>query len=316
MTDEAATRLMLTPSQADCLIILRNGNCTMPGLAVQAKFAMNKVRVTLHKLTELGLVKQNDARLWAATARGRVCRFETIFDQPSRAPGSLGPGAQRLLALLDRPRHGRDMARKLGVSRQRVRQLILKLHAQGLVDFGDPINPSWILKRADDKSPLLAPNEERVLSVLPREHATDATRLTAAAKLPTDEVERIVGKLVADGLAEAFEGLRGRGVFRITAAGLEHPQYVPSMRRARPPRLPVQSDRILAVLQTVSDAGGLRIRDVKHLTKVPPQSVNALMQYLKRKQLVSKAGPEFDAPYSLTEQGRVVLVGMKLHRAA
>ncbi len=86
--------------------------------------------------------------------------------------------------------------------------------------------------------------------------------------------------------------------------------------RAPPQRLPVQSDRVRKVLQEISDAGALRIKDVKDLTQLQHQSVNALMQYLKRKQLVAKAGLEALAPYSLTEQGRAVLAEMTLRRAA
>jgi len=40
------------------------------------------------------------------------------------------------------------------------------------------------------------------------------------------------------------------------------------------------------------------------------QSINALMQYLKRKHLVKKTGSEFDAPYSLTDEGRAALAEM------
>jgi hypothetical protein len=48
----------------------------------------------------------------------------------------------------------------------------------------------------------------------------------------------------------------------------------------------------------------------------PHQSINALMQYLKRKRLVAKVGQEFDAPYSLTETGRTTLAEMTLRHAA
>jgi hypothetical protein len=40
--------------------------------------------------------------------------------------------------------------------------------------------------------------------------------------------------------------------------------------------------------------------DVTDVLKVPHQSINALMQYLKRKHLVKKTGQEFSAPYALT----------------
>jgi hypothetical protein len=48
----------------------------------------------------------------------------------------------------------------------------------------------------------------------------------------------------------------------------------------------------------------------------PHRSINALMQYLKRKRLVAKVGQEFDAPYSLTETGRATLAEMTPRHAA
>ena len=49
---------------------------------------------------------------------------------------------------------------------------------------------------------------------------------------------------------------------------------------------------------------------------MPQQSINALMQYLKRKQLVKKTGEEISAPYSLTGEGRAALAEMKRRHAA
>lgn len=105
-------------------------------------------------------------------------------------------------------------------------------------------------------------------------------------------------------------------VFRITAAGLEHPQFAQSARRASGSRLPVHSDRVRSVLSAISDSGPLRIKEVAISLNSPHQSINALMQYLKRKRLVAKVGQEFDAPYSLTEPGRATLVEMTLRHAA
>jgi len=39
-------------------------------------------------------------------------------------------------------------------------------------------------------------------------------------------------------------------------------------------------------------------------------SINALMQYLKRKRLVKKVGDELSAPYGLTDEGREALADM------
>ena len=69
-------------------------------------------------------------------------------------------------------------------------------------------------------------------------------------------------------------------------------------------------------LQAISEAGAVRIRDLSDLTQIPRQPINSLMQYLKRKQLVAKAGLEFDAPYALTDQGRAVLAEITLRQAA
>jgi predicted transcriptional regulator len=55
---------------------------------------------------------------------------------------------------------------------------------------------------------------------------------------------------------------------------------------------------------------------VKNRLKIPRESINALMQYLKRKRLVKKTGQEFDAPYSLTDQGRAALAEMTRRLAA
>ena len=77
-------------------------------------------------------------------------RFETGPDRPRRTQEP-GPSSQCLLDLLDRPMTGSVIAEKLGVTRQRVRQLIVRLHALGRIAFGDPDDPFWIVMRAEDK---------------------------------------------------------------------------------------------------------------------------------------------------------------------
>jgi predicted transcriptional regulator len=52
------------------------------------------------------------------------------------------------------------------------------------------------------------------------------------------------------------------------------------------------------------------------MLSIQRQSMNALMQYLKRKGLVAKDEPERNAPYSLTERGCVALAEMTRRRAA
>jgi DNA-binding IclR family transcriptional regulator len=330
----------LTKSQADCLLVLRNPGRSQSNIAISAKLDLMRAEAALRKLEQLGLARQTDSKLWIATALGADCSFETLPEQrrrrgrppassaptefafaaappaPPQEDGPLGAGARRLLDLLDRPMRGPALAHESGFSRERVRQLLHSLHALGRVSFVDPDHPSWLIKRAGDETPVLTREAERALAALPWEHVTDATRLGATAGLSDDEAERILGDLTAAGLVEAFNGSQGGLVFRITAAGSQHPQYVGSARRAAPPPLLARSDRVRKVLQTISDAGELRIRDVKELTGIPQNSINALMQYLKRKGLVAKAGDRFDAPYALTVQGLATLAEMTRRRAA
>ena len=57
----------------------------------------------------------------------------------------------------------------------------------------------------------------------------------------------------------------------------------------------------MELLSLIRDARSLRIKDVRDLLKIPHDSINALMQYLKRKALVRKSGDELNAPYVLTD---------------
>jgi predicted ArsR family transcriptional regulator len=313
----AKTRnLVLTESQAACLVALRIHKESQPKIAMEAKLALAKTAATLRTLARLGLAQQDQSKSWHATARGKTCRFETLPERSRRDNGSPGPGGRRLLELLDRPMRGREIVEKLGITHQGVRQLLIKLHAQGRVSFGDPENPFWIVMRAGDQTTFLSREEERVLSVIPPEYATNATKIRLAARMPEDKVHQALEHLIVGRFVEAFEGLQGNQVYRITPAGLKHPQRGQSARRAKVPRLPVESDRVRKVLSAILDSGALRIRDVTDVLRVPHQSINALMQYLKRKHLVKKAGQEFNAPYSLTDEGRAALAEMTRRHAA
>ncbi len=311
-----ARNLILTKSQAACLIALRNGKDSKTEIAIQAKLDLIKTATELAALARLGLAKHSRAKGWHTTARGKSCRLNTVPDRLRRNSGFPGPGARRLLELLDRPMRGREIAEKLGVSYQRVRQLVIKLHAQGRVSFADPENPFWIVMRAGDKTPLLSRDEERVLSAIPREYATNATKIRLAARMPETKMHQILERLIVSRFVEAFKGLQGNRVYRITAAGLKHPQRGQSARCARAPRLPVESDRVRKVLSAILDSGALRIRDVADELRIPGKSINALMQYLKRKHLVKKAGQEFNAPYSLTDEGHAAVAEMTRRQAA
>jgi predicted transcriptional regulator len=309
-------RLLLTESQAACLIALRQREDSQPKIAIEAKLDLKKTAAALRELARLGLAKQGQTKKWHVTAAGKTRRVKTIPDRTRRNSGLPGPGGKRLLELLDRPMQGKEIVEKLGVTHQRVRQLLIKLHAQGRVAFGDPENPFWIVMRTGDKTPLLSHEEERVLSTIPRDYTTNIGKIRIAAHMLENKVQLILKRLILGRLVEAYEGSQGNREYRITAAGLKHPQRRLPGRQALAPRLPVESDRVRNVLSTILDAGALRIRDVTDTLRIPSETINALMQYLKRKDLVEKIGEEYNAPYSLTDKGHAALAEMTRRRNA
>ena len=209
-----------------------------------------------------------------------------------------------------------EIAKKLCITPQRVRQLLVKLHAQERIRFLRLRNPFWAVARADDETRTLTRVNLRVLRVMPQEYATSATKIRLAANLPESLAMEALQQLMASGFVESFEGLKGQQIFRITAAGLRHPQLCEAAHNASAPRLPVGSDRIREVLSCIMDTGTLRIRDLTEKLGIERSSMNALMQYLKRKQLIRKAGANLVAPYSLTEEGHAVLTEMLRRSAA
>jgi predicted transcriptional regulator len=309
-----ARNLLLTQAQAACLIALRSGKDSQSKIAIEAQLSLEKAAAALRKLAEIGLAERHQTKGWLATRRGKTCRFDTAPDRPRRNGLAPGPGGRRLLELLDRPMRGSEIVNKLGITRQGVHQLLIKLHAGGHVRFADPENPHWLVMRADDKTAVLSRNEERVLSAAPREYATDAVKIRVAAGVPDAEIHEILERLLVRRLIVASEGLRGNRVYRVTDAGLQHPQRVPSAACAPAPRLPVESERVRKVLSAIFDSGELRIKDVTNALSVPHQSMNALMQYLKRKRLVKKNGRDLYSPYALTAQGIAALAEMTRNR--
>ena len=309
-----ARNLLLTQAQAACLIALCSGRNSQSKIAIEAKLGLTKATAALRKLAELGLAERHQTKEWHPTRRGKTCRFDTVPGRARRNGLAPGPGGRRLLELLDRPMRGTEIVNKLGITRQGVHQLLIKLHATGHLRFADPQSPFWLVMRADDKTPVLSRNEERVLSVAPREYATDAVKIRIAAGVGEAEIHEILERLLVRRLIEASEGLRGNRVYRLTDAGLKHPQRVPSASRAPAPRLPVESERVRKVLSTIFDSGELRIKEVTNALSVPHQSMNALMQYLKRKRLVKKCGRDLHSPYALTAQGIAALAEMTRSR--
>src|SRR4051812_29629898 len=253
-----APKVALTRSPAACLIALRHGKYSKTTVAMEAKLDLIETSAALALLARLGLARENTGkRTWHATPRGKACRYQLAAERPRRKGGAPRGSGCRLLALLDRPRRGKEIAEKLGLSPQRIHQLVVKLHARGYLSVADPEHPLWLVMRAGDKTRLLSREEERVLSAVPREYETDATKIRFAVGMAEDVVQRSLENLLAAKLVESFEGLRERQVYRMTLAGRNHPQRAPSARPAQEPRLPVESERVRNVLSAIARAGTL-----------------------------------------------------------
>jgi predicted transcriptional regulator len=115
--------LVLTKSQAACLIALQHGKESKAEIAIMTKLDLLKTNAALHALTGLGLAEQDRTTAWHVTARGKACVFETVPDRRCRNSSVPSPGARRLLEVLTRPMRGRDIADKLRVTYIAVRQL-------------------------------------------------------------------------------------------------------------------------------------------------------------------------------------------------
>ena len=255
-------------------------------------------------------------RGWRLTERGKTFKIRIAPDARPRGDGKPGRAALRALDALDRPMSRSDLAARLGVSKQRAHQMIAQLHAAGRVRHGEREGRlSGIIARADDPTPLLSREEQRVLSTIPEHYATTATKIRQRAKSSESAVARALERFTDLGLVGA-EKATGSEVYRLTAAGAAHPQCRPAGGRADPPSLPVRSDRVCAVLSLLAECGHLHITEVRDALCVAHQSINALFQYLKRKALVRQDGTERGAPYTLTAQGYEVLAEMQRRRAA
>jgi predicted ArsR family transcriptional regulator len=123
-------------------------------------------------------------------------------------------------------------------------------------------------------------------------------------------VKNVVDHLYEKGLVEAVGSSRGHALYRLAAEGRAHFQRRASARRAEPVPLKVKSDRVRSVLSYLAERGEARIKDVRDALSISQASMNALMQYLKRKGLVRKISCELSAPYELTTEGHDILIEM------
>ncbi len=305
----ASEKIQLTASQAACLDAVREGLESTTRIAIGTKQDLDTVAAALEGLNQARLVRRADGFRWHPTKRGRSCAVRAVPDPERRLRGKrfgeLVPGstAERLLDALDRPMRGAELAERLGVTRQRIHQLVVKLHAQGRLKLDDQGKVLHIIARSDDPTMLLNWQEERLLSVLPDEEPTSVSKITVATSWAAARVPVVLDRLCGKGLIEEVGESRGSVLYRVTSEGAAHPQRRESFARAELPPLMVRSDRSFRVLSFIAERSEVRIMEIRDALGIPHSSMNAFMQYLKRRGLVRKVKPERNAPYELTTEG-------------
>ena len=283
---------------------------------------LTALRVSLHvQPTEtapappLDFAAADGYRYWSLEATGDTCAPPDIRKRGRPPVTGLSPGssATRLLALLEQPRHGSELPALLGVTAKRIYQLVITLSAYGLIRSADPRFPVFVLARKDDPSILLRPDQERVLSAFPSGQATTLAKIALLTHMSRGKTTTVADALCQAGLIEKTQATTFGDLYRLTAMGSAHWQ-----RSATAPRadiasqpLPFRSDRVRDVLSHLASHGPTRTRDIGLGLAIPQTSINALMQYLKRKNVVRTQSSARIAPYELTQDGRDMLAAMR-----
>ena len=308
--------ILLSAPEAACLKALGSGAGRKAQIALRAHLNLRQTSRALERLAALQLAVGNNRHEWHLPLRGKRSDIRIVPAARKRGPKpstarAPGAGAARLLALLDRPRHGTELMAMRGVTRQRVHQLVVALSAFGLIRLADPDFPTFVIARNDDTSILLRSDQERLLSTFPEAEATTLSRIARVLQMPAAKLDRIAKSLCKMGLIKKA-GMETYGtLFRLTPTGAAHWQRSLTAPHADTPPLPFRSDRVRAVLSCLETHGPIRTRDIGRALGVGKATINALMQYLKRKDAVRPESDAHFAPYELTAGGREILAAMR-----
>jgi DNA-binding IclR family transcriptional regulator len=308
--------ISLSASEAVCLEALRLGTDRKVLIALRAGLDLKQTKKALGRLASLDLAITHGYRTWHLTPRGKAVDISIAPERrgrgrPPSTREAYGPSAARLLALLDHPRRGAELSTLLGVTRQRIHQLVVVLSVRGAIRSADPDYPTFVVALKDDPSTLLRQEQENVLSAFPETEATTLSKIMLVTQRHAAKVARIAETLREAGLIEKTGTATYGDLYRLSAAGSAHWQRSATARRADLPPLPFRSDRVFGVLSYLASRGPTRTRDIGLALGISQTSINALMQYLKRKEAVRVQSDARFAPHELTSEGRELLAAKK-----
>jgi hypothetical protein len=307
--------ISLIPRDAACLAAIRDGRDRTMMIAVTAGLDLDQTAKALRQLAALKLAASDGHGSWQITCKGREAEISVVSPLKRRAPArAFAPTSTigRMLALLDRPRHGAELSALLGVSYQRVHQMIVALLARGLIRTADLEAPLFAIARADDPTPLLRKNQQRLLSAFPEAPgATTCEKLASATDLPVDQTAVLADELCAFGLLEPAGSTAWGDLLRLTAAGMANGQRSPIKYPAGGPLPRFCSDRVRDVLLHFEAHGPTRTRVLGRRLGLEMPTIDKLMGSLRRRNVVRTISDRPAAPYDLTPFGKEILAAMR-----
>ena len=229
---------------------------------------------------------------------------------PTASVNSVTPAEQRLLDTLIRPMVRQELASRLGVTRQRVRQLEARLLEKDLIRVSDKGGYRHVIVKVNDETVLISGLQARILSAIRDYEKALNSSIAAALSVKDEGLQEPLSELEKIGLFTKADHFSGRIAWTLTDQGRRHPQRREVAQKATLVPSGVRSERSINVLSLLASEGPTRGRDISERLGFNKVSINAFMQYLKRKGWIRKAGSHQGDPYELTVTGLQVLDGL------
>jgi predicted transcriptional regulator len=226
------------------------------------------------------------------------------------------------LEYLKEPRTAPFLRDSLGITRQRVDQIVKKLMEVGKVKRvesmgenggflyvrSEALNAASIMQRA----PSLRGNRVRILSALAPETTAKLSDISEVGSVSPTNISRYIESLEAQGLVTSFE-LGKNTYITITPRGLQHPQYNSAFPKAHAADIPAEyGEERIRFIETVSVLGTAKtvdITDALYRDDETPAKSGQVVQRLQNMGIFEAnedAGESGHRSYRLTTYGQLI----------
>ena len=238
-------KVLLREIEVAALRAVRGGAVTKKDVALHAGLSLAEARSALLGLASKRLVREPDDRrssaaAWLLTGVGEAAKPIVGGRYAGRREIVIKPGSssERFLQALDRPKRAADLVGELGLTKERVNQLVFRVLAAGRIKIADPRRPTRWVARLDDSTPLVTATAEVVLSAFAPGVPTTPGKLASAAGVKREAVGEALRELAEAGLVLASSNELGTS-YLLAAAAHAHPQRRPRARSGTPPTPPL-----------------------------------------------------------------------------